>query len=74
MRAAFRYLSIFSAVSFFSLLFKVLAVNIAVLPVLTGLERLNYRMPGLFKVLCCMLVFSDWSQQPTCPQARQILR
>lgn len=36
---------------------KVFAIYIAVLPVLTWLERLNYRMPFFLKVLCCVLVF-----------------
>jgi hypothetical protein len=38
-------------------LFKILTVNVTVFPVFPWLERLNYRVSGLFKVLCCVPVF-----------------
>lgn len=38
-------------------LFKVFSIYIAVLPVLTWLEGLNYRVTCILKMLCCMLVF-----------------
>ena len=50
-------LSVLSTYSVVSLLFKILAINITVLPVLTWLERLDYRMPDFFKVLCCVFIF-----------------
>lgn len=54
MELPFLYSLTYSAAS---LLLKVLAINIAILPVLARLERLNYRMPGFFKMLCCVLIF-----------------
>lgn len=37
--------------------FQILPVDITILPVLSRLVRLNHRMPGFFKMLCCVFVF-----------------